>query len=544
VTRRALIVANGTFCDPGIAHLASSIPDAKMLSELLQRDDVGGYDVTMCLDAIATDARRQTQIFFNTAEYGDLAVVLISTHGIKDRTGRLYFATADTELAALSATSLEARFVLERMDECAASKQVLFLDSCFSGAFGKGFVVTKSAGDCVTRDDFGNDDSVGKAVITASTAIQLAGERINDGRAQSVFTRHVISGIESGNADSRQSGQILLGELFDYVKRELKRDVPHQTPQPFYYGIDGSTVVALNPTRGNMLTSDVSDGAPRATFGLSDVLKHRIVRDILTLNVDASAKDHLADVGIFVEDFLARESVTQRSRHTASWIANELLENAFAYCPLKDNDELQLRVQATRDGILISVCQPDDAAFDLRSILSDPRKSDSFMQLMDRRGLRWHAARDGSRLDIGLLLPERLPQNRSERSSGLALADAGECETALRGGLAKSLATLGDRVIVEFAGRIDESTWESFQSALMSAIETAPAATGVLEVNLGNTDYISSRGLRALTLAKRNADARGVSMILANPNERVSEILAISRYNSIFEICSGSAKTV
>jgi anti-anti-sigma factor len=544
VTRRALIVANGTFRDPGITHLASSISDATMFSELLQRDDVGGFDVTMCLDPGATEARRQAQIFLNTAEYGDLTVILISTHGIKDRTGRLYFATADTELAALNATSLEARFVMERMDECAASKQVLLLDSCFSGAFGKGYVVTKSAGNAVTRDDFGNDDTVGKAVITASNAIQLAAEICNDGRAQSIFTRHVVSGIESGNADFRQSGQILLGELFDYVKREMKKDAPHQTPQPFYYGIDGSTVVALNPARGRMLTSEANGTAPRTTFGIGDVLKYRVVRDILTLHVGASDKDHLADVGIFVEDFLASESATQRARHTASWIANELLDNAFVYCPLKDDDELQLRVQATRDGILVSVSQPDDSAFDLRSILSDPAKSDSFMQLMDRRGLRWHADRADTRLNIGVLLPERLLGNRDEHSHGMALPHIETIETDLRNCLASTLATEADPIVFKFSGRVDESTWESFLNSLRIAVENAPVGIRVLEVDLGDIDYFSSRGLRALTMAKRTADARGVLMTLANPNERVSEILAISRYNRLFEIRNDSWKTL
>jgi hypothetical protein len=66
---------------------------------------------------------------------------------------------------------------------------------------------------------------------------------------QSVFTRYLIEGIESGAADNAGTGQIRLNELYNYVRSSLKREAPNQTPQPYYYGLDGSSVVvALNPS--------------------------------------------------------------------------------------------------------------------------------------------------------------------------------------------------------------------------------------------------------------------------------------------------------
>jgi anti-sigma B factor antagonist len=44
---------------------------------------------------------------------------------------------------------------------------------------------------------------------------------------------------------------------------------------------------------------------------------------------------------------------------------------------------------------------------------------------------------------------------------------------------------------------------------------------------------MSSRGLRALTMAKREA-GDVVKITLAAPNERMREILAISRYDKLF----------
>ena len=47
---------------------------------------------------------------------------------------------------------------------------------------------------------------------------------------------------------------------------------------------------------------------------------------------------------------------------------------------------------------------------------------------------------------------------------------------------------------------------------------------------------MSSRGLRVLTVAKRQGDEAGVAIILASPNEVMREILAISRYDKLFAV--------
>jgi ribosomal protein L7/L12 len=258
MARRALIVANGVFEDTSIAPLRSPVPDAERLRALLEREDVGSYEVTLCRNVKSTDARRQVQLFFNRARHDDFHFVLITGHGIKDRWGKLHFATADTHIDALSATSLEARFVMERMDESEAVQQLLFLDTCYSGAFQKG-LVHKAGLASVSRDDFGNDDSSGKAVITATTAIQLAGERESGNAAQSIFTRHLIDGIESGAADPGATGRITLDELFRHIRTGMRADGCGQTPQPFYFGLSGTVVVALNPAlRRRGLADDLS----------------------------------------------------------------------------------------------------------------------------------------------------------------------------------------------------------------------------------------------------------------------------------------------
>jgi anti-anti-sigma factor len=87
-------------------------------------------------------------------------------------------------------------------------------------------------------------------------------------------------------------------------------------------------------------------------------------------------------------------------------------------------------------------------------------------------------------------------------------------------------------------GRVDESSWQVFGDALTAAVDQAGKAGHKLVIDFSDLDYMSSRGLRALTLARRAADANAVEIVLAAPNEVMREILAISRYDKIFPLAA------
>ena len=100
-----------------------------------------------------------------------------------------------------------------------------------------------------------------------------------------------------------------------------------------------------------------------------------------------------------------------------------------------------------------------------------------------------------------------------------------------------SLDRRDNAIIVRVSGRVDESSWESFGAALSEAIQDARQANlGHLVIDLSELDYMSSRGLRALTVAKRQADEAEIMIRLASPNDVMREILAISRYDKLFMI--------
>ena len=103
-----------------------------------------------------------------------------------------------------------------------------------------------------------------------------------------------------------------------------------------------------------------------------------------------------------------------------------------------------------------------------------------------------------------------------------------------------SLEGREDAVIVRVHGRVDESTWEAFGRGLSEAVRQA-STSGIanIVIDLSELDYMSSRGLRVLTVAKREGDEAGISISLTSPNDVMREILAISRYDKLFNITDG-----
>ena len=100
-----------------------------------------------------------------------------------------------------------------------------------------------------------------------------------------------------------------------------------------------------------------------------------------------------------------------------------------------------------------------------------------------------------------------------------------------------SLDLQDNAIIVRVDGRVDESSWEEFGKALSQAVlQAGQSGLARVVIDLSNLEYMSSRGLRVLTVARRQADESAISITLASPNDIMREILAISRYDKLFTI--------
>jgi len=91
--------------------------------------------------------------------------------------------------------------------------------------------------------------------------------------------------------------------------------------------------------------------------------------------------------------------------------------------------------------------------------------------------------------------------------------------------------------VVAALGRVHEGTAAGFAERLGDEIDAA-AAVGErrLAIDLAGIEYMSSRGLRALTLAHRKAEKLRIEVVLVRPNPLIREILAISRYDKVYKV--------
>ena len=128
-TRRALVVANDEYRDPGLQSLRSPATDAAALAEVLGDPDIGQFDLNVVRNANVQELREQLDRFFGTASREDELLVHFSCHGLKDDSGELYLAATNTTPTRW-ATAVDAATVGRFMRRSRARQIVLFLDCC------------------------------------------------------------------------------------------------------------------------------------------------------------------------------------------------------------------------------------------------------------------------------------------------------------------------------------------------------------------------------------------------------------------------------
>lgn len=135
--RAALVVATSSYSDPALPSLGAVARDAIDMAGVLADQSIGGFDVTSVLDGTAREIRLAVQDFLDGRGREDLLLVYLSGHGLLDKYEKLYFAGTDTSEDHLAATGVEAAWLWDRLDESRSARQVVILDCCNSGAFGR-----------------------------------------------------------------------------------------------------------------------------------------------------------------------------------------------------------------------------------------------------------------------------------------------------------------------------------------------------------------------------------------------------------------------
>ncbi|WP_340683399.1 caspase family protein [Amycolatopsis coloradensis] len=232
--RRALIIANGEYDNPGLSALRSPAADAEALAEVLADRAISEFDVQVVRDETAHVIAGRVEDLFADSAPDDVLLVHFSCHGLKSESGELFFAARNTRPERLASTAVPADFVQRCMRMSRSRSIVLLLDCCYGGAFGQG-VAVRATGEANVLDAFpvGGFGGRGRAVITASNSIEYAfeGDHLADDHVRpSVFTSALVDGLRTGDADRDEDGWVALGELYDYLFDSVRERNPNQTP--------------------------------------------------------------------------------------------------------------------------------------------------------------------------------------------------------------------------------------------------------------------------------------------------------------------------
>jgi len=241
--RYALIIASWEYAGAGLSQLIAPPQDAQALAQVLGNPEIGGFEVRTLLNESVPNVRREIDALFKRHK-DDLALLYFSGHGVKDTDGTLYLAMADTQLDLLYSTAIQSHDVHNLIGKSSARQKVLVLDCCYSGAFPRG-LTRRSAESINTRQYF---DGKGYAVLTASDAMQYAFEEdkpVEGEGVHSIFTRSLVRGLETGEADLNNDGMITTQELYDYAYNHVLEKTPDQKPN-YWIGVEGKIVIAWN----------------------------------------------------------------------------------------------------------------------------------------------------------------------------------------------------------------------------------------------------------------------------------------------------------
>jgi len=239
----ALLIATYQYKDPELQQLEAAAHDAESLAAVLRDPDIAGFEVTILINKPHYLVGESLGDFLQSCHRDDLTLIYITGHGIKDDDGKLYFAMTNTRRESLLFTSLSGEQVSRAMESCRSRRQILVLDCCYSGAFPAGYTVKADTAVNTVERFKGH----GRTILTASDSTQFSfvGNSLKGQAAQSIFTRHLVAGIQSGEADLDRDGDITVDELYEYVYERVTDEMPNQRPMK-RVDIEGRLVIAKN----------------------------------------------------------------------------------------------------------------------------------------------------------------------------------------------------------------------------------------------------------------------------------------------------------
>jgi formylglycine-generating enzyme required for sulfatase activity len=218
--------------EPGLNPLPAAVKDLDAIKEVLLHPEMGGFsesDIVLLKNPNRQEIEESIETLFSNRHKDDLVVLFFSGHGIKDDAGKLYLGARKTRKTPqgdlVRSSAVAANLVHENMSRSRSKRQVVILDSCFSGAFAEG-LAAKDDGTVDIRTQLGVE---GRAVLTSSSSTQYSFEQ--EGEELSLYTRFLVEGIKTGAADLDGDDVISIDELHEYASRRVREVKPELKPE-------------------------------------------------------------------------------------------------------------------------------------------------------------------------------------------------------------------------------------------------------------------------------------------------------------------------
>jgi stage II sporulation protein AA (anti-sigma F factor antagonist) len=99
-----------------------------------------------------------------------------------------------------------------------------------------------------------------------------------------------------------------------------------------------------------------------------------------------------------------------------------------------------------------------------------------------------------------------------------------------------SAQDIADVMLVHISGRIDHANSQALADALMPQLDRGVKEHKKIVLDLGRVDFMSSGGLRALTIAARLCRRHACDIVVAALQPPVQEVFRIARFDVIFRL--------
>ena len=295
----AFLIANDTFEDEQIQALRFPKNDIARLGEVLTTKSIADFKVKPIYNKRHFEVPHEIATELESVARDDTLLVYYAGHGLIGRNGNLHLAAQDTIKKHIATTAVSVNKLLDLMQESNCKKRILILDCCHSGAVGSG-VELRGAVDSTLG---AASKSHGTYILTASTGLQTAAEREEDGHG--LLTKYLIEGLQTGNAARPGSMTITADDLYNYVHARVVGS-GSQEPLRWAIGVGGEIVLA------NANAKHVEERRETARKRFEELLRDKVITpaaygNVVNVLLSTESSERIYDLRRSIFDFADRK---------------------------------------------------------------------------------------------------------------------------------------------------------------------------------------------------------------------------------------------